>query len=40
MTTFEKVYAAVKLIPEGSVASYGQVAAAIGSARLSRGVVS
>lgn len=36
MTTFEKVYAAVKLIPKGSVASYGQVAAAIGSTRLSR----
>ncbi len=36
MTTFEKVYAAVKLIPEGSVATYGQVAAAIGGVRLAR----
>ena len=36
MTTFEKVYKAVKLIPPGSVASYGQVAAAIGNKRLSR----
>lgn len=36
MTTFEKVYAAVRLIPEGSVASYGQIAAAIGNKRLSR----
>lgn len=36
MTTFEKVYEAVKLIPCGSVATYGQVAEAIGSRRLSR----
>ena len=36
MTTFEMVYEAVKLIPEGSVATYGQVAEAIGSKRLSR----
>ena len=36
MTTFEKVYEAVKSIPEGSVATYGQVAEAIGSRRLSR----
>ena len=36
MTTFEKVYAAVKLIPRGSVASYGQVAAALGNPCLSR----
>ena len=36
VTTFEKVYAAVRLIPPGSVATYGQVAAAIGSARLAR----
>ena len=27
MTTFERVYAAVKLIPRGSVATYGQIAA-------------
>lgn len=36
MTTFDKVYEAVKLIPEGSVATYGQVAEAIGNKRLSR----
>ncbi len=36
MTTFEKVYAAVRLIPRGSVATYGQIAAALGSPRLSR----
>lgn len=36
MTTFEKVYEAVKLIPCGSVATYGQVAEAIGNRRLSR----
>ena len=36
MTTFEKVYEAVRLIPEGCVATYGQIAAAIGNRRLSR----
>lgn len=36
MTTFDKVYAAVKLIPRGSVATYGQIAAAIGNKRLAR----
>ena len=36
MTTFEKVYEAVKLIPCGSVATYGQVAAAVGNRHLSR----
>ena len=36
MTTFERVYAAVRLIPRGSVATYGQIAAAIGNRRLSR----
>ena len=36
MTTFEKVYAAVKLIPRGSVATYGQIASALGNPRLSR----
>lgn len=36
MTTFEKVYEAVKLIPRGSVATYGQVAEALGNKRLSR----
>ena len=29
MTTFDKVYAAVKLIPRGSVATYGQIAAEV-----------
>ena len=36
MTTFDKVYEAVKLIPEGSVATYGQIAEAVGNKRLSR----
>ncbi len=36
MTTFDKVYAAVRLIPRGSVATYGQIAAAIGNKRLAR----
>lgn len=36
MTTFEKVYEAVKRIPAGSVATYGQVAEALGNKRLSR----
>ena len=38
MNVFEKVYEAVKLIPEGSVATYGQVAQAVGNPRLSRAV--
>ncbi len=36
MNVFDKVYEAVKRIPEGSVATYGQVAAAVGNPRLSR----
>ena len=36
MTTFERVYAAVRLIPRGSVATYGQIARAIGNPRLAR----
>ena len=36
MTTFERIYEAVQLIPMGSVATYGQVAEAAGSRRLSR----
>ena len=36
MNTFERVYEAVQLIPEGSVATYGQVARAVGNPRLSR----
>ena len=34
MTTFDKVYAAVRRIPRGSVATYGQIAAAIGNNAL------
>jgi len=36
MNTFERIYEAVKLIPEGSVATYGQVAEAAGNRRLAR----
>ena len=36
MNVFERVYEAVKLIPEGSVATYGQIARAVGNPRLSR----
>ena len=36
MTTFERVYAAVRLIPRGSVATYGQIAELAGNKRLSR----
>ncbi len=36
MNTFEKIYETVKKIPEGKVASYGQVAAAAGNPRWSR----
>ena len=36
MTTFDKVYQAVKSIPCGTVATYGQIAEAIGNRRLSR----
>ena len=36
MNTFEKIYAVVKKIPEGKVASYGQVAAAAGNPRWSQ----
>ncbi len=38
MTFFEKVYEAVKLIPKGKVATYGQIAHAIGSPRAARQV--
>ncbi|MDD3241108.1 MAG: MGMT family protein [Lachnospira sp.] len=34
--TFEKIYDVVKMIPEGSVASYGQVAEIAGNPRWSR----
>ncbi|MBR2969078.1 MAG: MGMT family protein [Clostridia bacterium] len=33
---FEKIYEAVKKIPKGRVATYGQIAAMIGSPRASR----
>ena len=36
MTTFERVYEAVRRIPPGSVATYGQVAEALGNRRLAR----
>ncbi len=36
MTTFERIYTAVQLIPEGTVATYCQVAEAAGNTRLSR----
>ena len=34
--TFQRIYEAVKLIPIGAVASYGQVAEAAGNRRLAR----
>ncbi len=34
--SFERIYEAVKLIPEGSVATYGQVAEAAGNKRWAR----
>ncbi len=36
MNTFEKIYEAVKKIPYGKVASYGQVAALAGNPRWAR----
>ena len=36
MNIFDRVYEAVRLIPAGSVATYGQVAQAVGNPRLSR----
>lgn len=36
MNTFERIYAAVRLIPRGSVATYGQVAEAAGNRRWAR----
>ncbi len=36
MTVFERIYEAVQMIPAGSVATYGQVAEAVGNSRLSR----
>ena len=36
MSTFDKVYEIVKKIPEGRVATYGQIARLLGNPRLSR----
>ena len=36
MNTYDKVYAAVKSIPRGKVATYGQIAALAGNAKLAR----
>ena len=36
MSSFDRVYEVVKQIPRGQVASYGQVAEALGNRRLSR----
>lgn len=38
MTFFERVYEAVKQIPKGKVATYGQIACAIGAPRCARQV--
>lgn len=38
MNFFEKVYEAVKKIPEGKVATYGQIAYAVGAPRAARQV--
>ncbi len=38
MQFFEKVYAAVRQIPKGKVATYGQIAFAVGSPRAARQV--
>ena len=38
MGTYEKIYEAVKSIPKGKVATYGQVATLVGNANLARTV--
>ncbi len=38
MTFFEKVYSAVEQIPKGKVATYGQIACAVGAPRCARQV--
>ena len=38
MTFFEKVYKAVSQVPKGKVATYGQIACAVGSPRAARQV--
>lgn len=35
-STFEKIYDIVKLVPYGTVATYGQIAELVGNKRLSR----
>lgn len=36
MSIYSEIYEAVKRIPKGKVATYGQIAAAVGNPRLSR----
>ena len=36
MNTFDKIYRVVRRIPYGKVATYGQIAAAVGNPRLAR----
>lgn len=36
MSVFDEIYSVVKLIPKGKVATYGQIAAAVGNPRLAR----
>ena len=36
MNTFEKIYDVIRRIPEGKVASYGQIAALAGNRRWAR----
>lgn len=38
MSFYDRVYEVVKKIPEGKVATYGQIAAALGSPKASRAV--
>ena len=38
MNLFQKIYAQVKLVPRGKVATYGQIAALCGSPRSARAV--
>ena len=38
MNTYERIYEAVKTIPKGKVATYGQVAALVGNPNLARTV--
>ncbi len=36
MNTYERIYEAVKMIPPGTVATYGQIAALAGNRRMAR----